>query len=375
MQSDAKPIDTRTRVHGLDALRGLAATGVVVTHAVFIHPLGVEFNRWYADYFSMGVPLFFIVSAMSMSLAYSDGIGLRNAFSYALRRFLRIAPLFYLLLAAWLHVGIERDAAAFWQNITFTFGFFSENQISLVPAGWSIGVEVIFYLLFPILAIFRSIWAAVAMTVIAFGAAYFVNYTVAVPQPDYFFWTHFGTNAPYFALGFLAYEIYRRVPEKQYQNAGLFCLTGGLTTLVLSFLYGPTLSAELVSIEPVPLSLIAGWGTGFALLALSQALFPVRALVNRGSTYLGKISYSVYLLHPLIIWVSFITPWAAAYAPDGNWVVPFVSAATLALVLPIAAISFHVFENPFIRLARNLTRKKRAAPQRDKWVEKPGSSN
>ena len=58
------------RAHGLDSLRGIAASAVVFVHAVQIHPLGVDYKNWGIDYFSMGVPLFFLISAMSMSLAY-----------------------------------------------------------------------------------------------------------------------------------------------------------------------------------------------------------------------------------------------------------------------------------------------------------------
>ncbi|WP_371807860.1 acyltransferase family protein [Ruegeria sp. HKCCA0235A] len=62
------------RAHGLDSLRGIAASAVVFVHAVKIHPLGVDYTDWGVDYFSMGVPLFFIISAMSMSLAYPKGV-------------------------------------------------------------------------------------------------------------------------------------------------------------------------------------------------------------------------------------------------------------------------------------------------------------
>lgn len=343
------------RAHGLDALRGLAATGVVITHAIYIHPLGVDFSNWNANYFSMGVPLFFIISAMSMSLAYPGGIGSNNAARYGLRRYFRIAPLFYIVLAAWLYLGVQTDMSIVLQNLTFTFGFFRENQISLVPAGWSVGVEMIFYLLFPLLCIFRGITRALLILTVAFTAAYTVNHLIEGPQPNYFYWTQFATNAPYFAFGLLAYEIYRAVPEHLTRVSGLAALFCGLLILTLMVIYGPVLTLEVVSIEPVPMVLIAGWGSGFALLVLSQALHPVGSIVNSVTLYLGKISYSLYLMHPFFIYVSLITPWAATLSSNRDLVVPIVALVVLACVIPIAALLYYVVEEPFIKLGRRLT--------------------
>lgn len=145
------------RVHGLDALRGIAASAVVFVHAVQIHPLGVDYKNWGIDYFSMGVPLFFLISAMSMSLAYSKGVSPDRIWAYALRRFFRIAPLFYLMLCAWLYIGVQTETGTIIRNMTFLFGFVPSEQTSVVPAGWSIGVEVIFYLLFPFFWAWRNI--------------------------------------------------------------------------------------------------------------------------------------------------------------------------------------------------------------------------
>lgn len=80
----------------MDALRGIAASGVVIVHAIQICPLGVPFYSWSTVYLVLGVPLFFIISAFSMSIAYRTGIGdVGAARRYGLRRILRIAPLFY----------------------------------------------------------------------------------------------------------------------------------------------------------------------------------------------------------------------------------------------------------------------------------------
>lgn len=71
-------------------------------------------------------------------------------------RFFRIAPLFYLcisfyLIAMPLWYDTKIEVADLLANLTFSFGLIPGKHESIVWAGWSIGVEWIFYFLFPYL--------------------------------------------------------------------------------------------------------------------------------------------------------------------------------------------------------------------------------
>ena len=120
-------------------------------------------------------------------------------------------------------------------------------------------------------------------------------------------------------------------------------------------LYGPELSGQQVVYDPVPLHLILGWGTAFGLLVLSQALAPVRLLVNPATRFLGMISYSLYLSHPLLIYSTKVSVWAASLAPNQYLVVPVVAIVTLSCAIPISWLLYTLVEAPFIRLGRRLT--------------------
>ncbi|WP_298848853.1 acyltransferase [uncultured Ruegeria sp.] len=344
------------RAHGLDALRGIAAVAVVFVHAVHIHPLGVEHKDWSTDYFSMGVPLFFIISAFSMSLAYPGGVSLDRSWTYALRRFFRIAPLFYVMLIAWLYAGVQAETGTILKNVTFLFGFVPNEQTSLVPAGWSIGVEVIFYLLFPFLWAWRNIWAALLLFLIACLGWAAINLNSQGEVPDYYYWTNFLTNAPFFALGLIAWCIYQTTKASLMRPLGFLALAAGLAGLTCMFLFGPFPDTAQKVHEPIPFIFVLGWGLAFACLALSQALQPVAFLNNPVTRFLGKISYSLYLMHPFLIYMTNLTRWAATLTDNPNLVVPVVCAVTLAVAIPIATVLYYVVEVPFMLLARYVTK-------------------
>jgi peptidoglycan/LPS O-acetylase OafA/YrhL len=75
----------------------------------------------------------------------------------------RIVPLFYVMLAAWLaHSSAQVSRSEILLNLTFLFPLIPEKIESLVPAGWSLGVEWIFYFSFPIFALLsRSVIVSV----------------------------------------------------------------------------------------------------------------------------------------------------------------------------------------------------------------------
>jgi len=164
-------VKSRPRLHGVDALRGLAASAVVVHHVVGINGLEVPRSlHAIPDYFGYAVPLFFVISTFSLCYTYDgrfDGtVAVRN---YLIRRFMRIAPLFYCMLAVWVLTDLVKfhqpvSIASLLANLTLTFNLVGPYQYSIVWAGWSIGVEFVDYFVFPImLSAVRGLRASVAL--------------------------------------------------------------------------------------------------------------------------------------------------------------------------------------------------------------------
>ena len=149
-------------LQGILGLRGIAASAVVLFHLSILADIRVPTGFYFIERdFGAGPFLFFVLSAFS--LMYSTEHTMHRpdwAREYLVKRFFRIAPLFYSVLALMValmvrHAIMSNSAlpavSTVFLNITFLFGFFPELEVSLVQAGWTIGVEMIFYVLFPVL--------------------------------------------------------------------------------------------------------------------------------------------------------------------------------------------------------------------------------
>ncbi len=90
------------RVDWLDALRGWAVLGVVMVHSgQAAHSTGI--TQQISAVGQYGVQLFFLISAITISITYEAhiakfGKSFRAQFSWFLKRFFRIAPLYYIAI-------------------------------------------------------------------------------------------------------------------------------------------------------------------------------------------------------------------------------------------------------------------------------------
>ncbi|MDX3909796.1 MAG: acyltransferase [Sphingobium sp.] len=191
----------------------MAIIGVVMIHVgQMVHGLSPWAARFTAHGFR-GVQLFFIVSALTLSFAYRY-----KAFdprSFYVRRFFRIAPMFYLAI-----VGYSLLAEATGEHgkftlidvgltLTFLHGFTFSSINSVVPGGWSIAAEALFYATFPLIlacltTLNRSLIALGVATIVSFAGARFLG-DVAAP------FSHFGfiTSLPAFLLGITLFFLLR----------------------------------------------------------------------------------------------------------------------------------------------------------------------
>lgn len=153
----------------IDILRGLAILGVVAVHASqHVEDLNIIVASLF-NYGQLGVQLFFVASAITLCLSGSQ----RKEKSFAnfyIRRFFRIAPLFYLAIPFYffwrVFVGYyEFGVLAVPQNysvrgvletVFFVHGFDPKNFNFAVPGGWSIAAEMSFYAIFPAIFLLQS---------------------------------------------------------------------------------------------------------------------------------------------------------------------------------------------------------------------------
>ena len=139
----------------IDALRGYAILMVIAVHS------SQYFETLAADRLitagARGVQLFFVASGITLCLSWmarNDG-----ALPFYVRRFFRIAPMFYLAIVFFIFTrGFSPSFYApdgiglrhILMTATFTHGMMVDTITSLVPGSWSIADEMMFYAAFPL---------------------------------------------------------------------------------------------------------------------------------------------------------------------------------------------------------------------------------
>lgn len=302
------------RLHGIDALRGVLACGVMTYH--YLHWTSLSLGTWGDRIFqSIGlyaVEAFFVISGMSLAFAYrnTDFAQPRALGQFAIRRFFRIAPLFYLVLAATLILkgiavlvlhspGVELPSAdRLLGNLSLLFGLTGPEQ-SLVIAGWSIGVEMVFYLLFPALAWTFDQRSRLGTGLICGTAAAIGILFGSVLLPggqDWSVYANVTNHLPFFVAGMLLArwtaggDMQRGVSPKRTQR---------------SLLVGLALFSLISVATPDENLLVCGWRRGLlAVLTIGMVgLVAMNGAPHRSGwrsemgRRLGDWSFSIYLTH------------------------------------------------------------------------------
>lgn len=156
-----------TRIAPIEGLRACAALGVVWIHCwTFTGNPGLSWGINWARPLAIvgqGVDLFFVISGFCMYLAYArveDALTLRGYGRFLKRRWLRIAPAYYLVVFAcfagrWLLTD-ELAVRALVTHLSFT-NLLSHSP-SLASPFWSLDTEAQFYLLLPVILYALRAW-------------------------------------------------------------------------------------------------------------------------------------------------------------------------------------------------------------------------
>lgn len=300
----------------IDALRGIAVLLVILTHSA--QPLvGLPLLLdGLAKYGQTGVQLFFIASAYTLCLSF-DGRGdePRPLLSFYLRRLFRIAPLYWLAIAVYgsLHLALQWRAAAsplvlepytfvnVAANALFVHGFVPAANNNIVPGGWSIGTEMAFYVLFPLLFAVanrlhrRGMGALLLALVLAalgnLGLQVLLQDTAWAMAGNNFSYFHIVNQLPVFGIGMLAFFL----NEKSHARAvpAPWLLLGMLAfaaiTLAMWRLKQPLLFALIPCTAGLSFFCLLQW--------LRTVCRPMKALCR-----VGRVSYSMYVFHFLFAW-------------------------------------------------------------------------
>ncbi|MCO8270097.1 acyltransferase [Actinoplanes sp. TRM 88003] len=376
------------RLDWLDALRGLAAITVVLFH-LSPQVLGNEAHLAVMRHIDLGkyaVLLFFVVSGYVIPMSLERHGSLRR---FWIGRLCRIYPAY--LVTIGLFALLATAGLLHWQaslRAETTAGVLAHVTMlpdlvgvrGVVRVFWTLSYEMVFYLvvagLFAVRAHRHSAWYAAGLGLAA-----------GLPLPDSLFGNSWpdrrvlaavlvllvgltlilqvkGLMVGAIGIGFVLLPALNGHP-----SAASTVKSSGQGLLFLAVMFAGTVVYRwqhrqigrvpaFVALAVVSSALIADQGANTALAVIGTFVLAYifrKHAAPQGLTWLGRISYSLYLLHVVVL---FLIP---RLVPDlGTQTLPIRVAAGVAyviVVLMLAAISYRMVEQPGLALGRRLTSK------------------
>lgn len=340
----------------LDCLRGLAAVIVVVFHMIFLADPHLDVP-WWCSWFKVGgvgVTIFFIISAFSLSLTMPRHLlSSRPLLSFYLHRLFRVLPLFYFVLVVTILFFIDRGRTFYLQqillNIFCLFNVVPGQEASIVMAGWTIGVEVLFYALFPIVYKFRN----------KSGIVLVVSAIVGYLGERIFPFSHYMYSILRFFPVFMAGMIVFDLVNSRFAVilSGVRKRVVGKFVVILSIILFSFIVQNSVMTSDTVLLYLQVAVFSLMLFGLSFAE-DIILIVSNVSQYLGKVSYSIYLLHPLVIvHVREVYPGLKTLNLGVSMTFVLCILVTMSFLLPVAHLSYHLIEKPGIDAGKFLIKR------------------
>lgn len=357
-------MQSSSKVHlwSLDHLRALAAFLVFFWHAVHQRGIDVDYrpSSLIASFFEeghSGVALFICISGFVFTVL-THGQDIRY-FAFLKNRFIRLFPLVFLFsLFAVSAEGVDKGTLFLFANLLGG---------GVVYGTWTLAIEFQFYIAFPFIRkiFWRNSRLAAAFSFVAivslflfFRAAFYLQTGNA---QEIAYWTMFG-RADQFLFGMLAGVVFVKVRENPprwlrwvvwplliaaalltagyydwFNETGGYYNRGGYPSPSALWIYMPTIEGVL-------------WSSVIALYCVAASGW--NHAVSRMLSYLGTISYSMYMIHYLTL--PAITALLKDFEPLQLLGGPFVNQSLIVIViyypvtLLLSAICYETIERPFL---------------------------
>lgn len=350
------------KIDFIQLVRGIGALLVCSFHMkTLLNTSAFTYGSFFFGSGAIGVPIFFILSGfIIVYTTQNSGKTLNSIRVFALKRVVRIVPLYYFVTLIWI-VGLGQVGYYFLRHsdllvraATFIPSFSKDVGPSFgfppVAVGWTLYYEMLFYLIFCVSLLFgRFRYAALSSIIVALviGLPLLTGSMVTFNPSHYY-------GFSYSYLEVLASPVM------------LYFLLGiGLGWVYLSsFTLKHNISRLLVGV-----SLIYFWLAYFGLGRFADSVFTNmltcggllfsllmlhknrRVKVYKSLVYLGDISYSLYLIHPLVIVFlpKILRLSGLGYMANG----PILFVMALLIILVLSSVSYEVIERKILsRLSR-----------------------
>ena len=305
----------RKQIRALTGIRGVVALWVMVHHLVTQYAIAGNAPDWleaiaYKGW--LGVDLFFILSGFVISYVhqkdFQEGVTVRSYWRFTVLRFARVYPVHFVTTVSLIPIYLFASHFFNYQspvhaftvsklayNLTLTNGLGIEGSVGLNAPSWSVGSEVFAYLLFPFLTFIvmgrLPAWASLPGCLLIIVITTGIGWSLSDGERYIASWSvNLLRIASEFSIGCLLYNLYQQKQETDF--------------------WWLSVAATIALVIMVALGIPNRWDVlfiaAFALLiiGLAKDTGPVaRVLSTRCLTYLGEISYSIYLCHGVIFMI------------------------------------------------------------------------
>ena len=291
----------KKRIFYLDFIRAIAAISIIITHfnATYIYRFpqlpdkfvitntvaGIPIGSW-------GVSIFFIISGAALMYTYDNRFEIKT---YIKKRFLSIYPMYWIayffgFLFIFYYTKTVYGGGVPKINFLLTIigfdGYLAENVQTFYLLGeWFLGAIILIYILFPLLRkmvrdypkIFLIILVVIYLVTIFF-------YNIPFNKEKFIF-----TRLPEFAFGMYFIKYIKKV------NLGMFIVA--MFVIVINTLIKPAYEVIDVSMQ------VTYIGIASFIVLVYLSYFLENKLFVKISSYISKYSYSIFLVHHVIITV------------------------------------------------------------------------
>jgi peptidoglycan/LPS O-acetylase OafA/YrhL len=334
----------------LGKISGPGAFRFFLALMVFVH----HTTRFFVG--TSAVYIFFCLSGYWIYTMYVErySVTRKPYLTFAVSRMWRLLPVFWLVVSltmlflyrngSLISYWNESNPAHFILSNLFILGYDTQPGLPLGPA-WSLDIEVQFYLIAPLIAVFLS-WRKVRPYWILLGAAALSLSAFLLNSP-----VKIAEYIVYFMIGMTAASL-------NWRPSGRAALASfaGTAILVVFVVAAPWRGVLLVGTHPGPLAIY----NSYANVAIAILMVPY-AIYTTGQTSLGTdgmladLSYIIYLLH----WVGAV--WITWHPGGIRTKIVYTSAAWI-LVLGLSLVIWKFYDRPINRMrSRWVSRRKRVA--------------
>lgn len=352
------------RLSELDALRGIAALAVVLFHyttwyeRLFGHSNGEVFRGYNPGF--LGVSLFFIISGFVIFMTL---VRAKNLSDFVLSRFSRLFPVYWAAVvitllaiiffpivqqAEWILPLRPASLAVIATNFTMLGGFVFFPFVD--PSYWSLGFELTFYF-FMALLLKKQLLHRIDQYCIGLLAFFSVLIVITSIFPNTQLPNNFIPHLftiPYAHL-FIAGIMYYKIQQGEAKKVN-YCILAYCIALqwALTFVHD---GIDIYRFSPTSAAIVTSFHIAFLLFVTGRLKF----IAIKPLTFLGTISYSLYLVHQIL---GYIIMQKLYLWIDNQYL---VVASAIVIVSAIAAVLTYTVEKPAQKKIRSWYLKRQKA--------------